>query len=51
VRAASPSLPIPACGAGLSAHDKRTVETHTGTTVSHSKADEDEDGDEGPNPI
>src|SRR6185312_15590295 len=46
VRAVSSSLTIPACGAGLSAQDRRRVETHTGTTVSHSKADEDEDGDE-----
>jgi len=51
VHAASSPPSIPACGAGLSAHDKRTVETHTGTTVSHSKADEDGDGDEGPDPI
>jgi hypothetical protein len=50
IHAASPALPLPACGAGLSARDRRTVATHNAATVSHSKADED-DGDEGGEPL
>jgi photosystem II stability/assembly factor-like uncharacterized protein len=49
--AAGPIPPVPACGAGLSAQDRRRVETHSGTTVSHSKADEDEDGEDGSEPM
>ncbi|MEO7217128.1 MAG: hypothetical protein ABI026_02965 [Gemmatimonadaceae bacterium] len=51
IHAAAPALTVPACAAGLSAQDRRRVETHTGTTVSHSKADEDEDGENGGEPI
>ena len=45
IHASSANPAAPACGAGLSAQDRRTVATHTGTTVSHSKADDD-DGDD-----
>lgn len=50
VNAASPGLALPACGAGLSARDRRTAATHSGTTVSHSRAQEETDGDEGSDP-
>ncbi|MDQ6737766.1 MAG: hypothetical protein M3Z30_08715, partial [Gemmatimonadota bacterium] len=45
--AAAPALPIPACDAGLSPRDRRAVATHGATSVSHSRADEEEgDGDD-----
>ncbi|MEO6865522.1 MAG: hypothetical protein ABI229_08720 [Gemmatimonadaceae bacterium] len=50
VRAASPKLAVPACAAGLSAHDRRTLATHSGNTVSHSRAQEENDGDDGQEP-
>lgn len=45
IHASSANMTMPACGAGLSAQDRRKVATHTGTTVTHSKADDD-DGDD-----
>ena len=50
VRAATPGLTLPACTAGLSAHDRRALATHSGTTVSHSRAQEENDGDDGQEP-
>ncbi|HEY8311678.1 MAG TPA: hypothetical protein VIG47_14035, partial [Gemmatimonadaceae bacterium] len=50
IHAASPPMPLPACGAGLTARDRRSLATHNAATVSHSKADED-DGDEGGEPL
>ena len=46
IHASSANLALPACGAGLSAHDRRAVATHKGTTVTHSKADDDDGGDD-----
>jgi hypothetical protein len=50
IHAASVPLPTPACAAGLSAQDLRTIATRTGTMVSHSQARDDEEGDDGPGP-
>lgn len=50
IRPAAPALALPSCGEGLSPRDRRTLATRKGTTVSHSKADEDE-GDEGAEPL
>lgn len=50
IHAASVPLPTPACAAGLSAQDLRTIATHTGTMVSHSQARDEEEGDDGPGP-
>ncbi|MEO8945800.1 MAG: hypothetical protein ABI338_04820, partial [Gemmatimonadaceae bacterium] len=51
VSASSANLPMPACGTGLSAQDRRKMATHTGTTVTHSRADEDDgDDDSGQDP-
>lgn len=50
IHAASPRLAIPACGAGLSAQDRRIIATRSGTMVSHSQAQDEEEGEDGPDP-
>ncbi|MEO7042175.1 MAG: hypothetical protein ABI035_07940 [Gemmatimonadaceae bacterium] len=47
IRSTATALPLPACSAGLSAEDMRIIATHTGTMVSHSPSDEEEEGDDG----
>jgi len=47
IRSTATALPVPACSAGLSAEDLRIVATHTGTMVSHSRSEEEEEGDDG----
>jgi photosystem II stability/assembly factor-like uncharacterized protein len=51
VRAGAPPLPMPACSAGLSASDRRTMATRKGNNVSHSMASEDEGNEEGHDPL
>ncbi len=48
VRAASPPLPLPACGSASSTRDRGVAATHPGNAVSHSRAAEEDDGDEDP---
>ncbi|MFI5239911.1 MAG: hypothetical protein ACHQQP_08870, partial [Gemmatimonadales bacterium] len=50
IRAAAAPLAAPSCSAGLSAQDRRIIATHTGTMVSHSEAQDEEEGDSGPDP-
>jgi photosystem II stability/assembly factor-like uncharacterized protein len=45
IHAAPAQLAFPACGAGLSATERRSLETHAGNSVSHSPSDEEDDGE------
>ena len=47
---ASVGLQAPACGAGLSPRDRRAMATHGATTVSHSRAEDDGEGEAGEDP-
>ena len=50
IHATSSELALPACGGGLSSRALQAMATQSGNTVSHSRAQEEEDGEEGPDP-